>query len=136
MGECLDMIGFQIMGNDTTVAMAAQAGQFELNVMTPVMTCNILESIALLTNYLPFFRERCVEGIKANEESCRAYLELNPIIVTFLTPKIGYLKAAELAKEALERRVPVAEVAVEKGVLSKEEADELLGKKLLKPSAP
>ncbi|AKB25614.1 Fumarate hydratase class II [Methanosarcina sp. MTP4] len=136
MAECLDMIGFQIVGNDTTVAMAAQAGQLELNVMTPVMTCNILESIALLTNYLPVFRERCVEGIKANEESCRAYLELNPILVTFLTPKIGYLKAAELAKEALERRVPVAEVAVMRGVLSKEEADELLEKKLLKPSAP
>jgi len=136
MAECLDMIGFQIVGNDTAVAMAAQAGQFELNVITPLMTCNILESIALLTNYLPVFQERCVEGIKANEDRCRAYLELNPILVTFLVPKIGYLKAAELAKEALERRVPVAEVAVMRGVLSKEEADELLGKKLLKPSAP
>ena len=62
MAECLDMIGFQIVGNDTAVALAAQAGQLELNVMTPVMTSNILVSISLLTNYLPVFQERCVEG--------------------------------------------------------------------------
>ncbi|WP_255335515.1 aspartate ammonia-lyase [Methanosarcina sp. KYL-1] len=126
MAECLDMIGFQIIGNDTTVALASQAGQLELNVMTPVITFNILMSVSLLTNYLPVFQKSCIEGIRVHEDRCRAYLELNPILVTFLTPKIGYLKAAELAKEALEKKVPVAEVAVMEGVLSKEEADELL----------
>ena len=61
MAECLDMIGFQIVGNDTAVALAAQAGQLELNVMTPIMTSNILVSISLLTNYLPVFQERCID---------------------------------------------------------------------------
>jgi len=126
MAECLDMIGFQIVGNDTAVALAAQAGQLELNVMTPVMTFNILISISLLTNYLPVFQERCVEGIKANEERCRAYLELNPVLVTFLAPKIGYLKAAEIAKEVLDKKMPVKDVLVMKGILSKEEIDKLL----------
>lgn len=126
MAECLDMIGFQIVGNDTAVALAAQAGQLELNVMTPVMTSNILLSISLLTNYLPVFQERCVEGIKAHEDRCRAYLELNPILVTFLTPMIGYLKAAEIAKEVLEKKISVKEAVAMKGILSKEEADELL----------
>ncbi len=125
MAECLDMIGFQIVGNDTTVALAAQAGQLELNVMTPVITSNILISIALLTNYLPVFQKRCVEGIKAHEDRCRAYLELNPILVTFLAPKIGYIRAAEIAKEVLEKKMPVKEVLVMRGLLSKEEADEL-----------
>jgi fumarate hydratase, class II len=126
MAECLDMIGFQIVGNDTAVALAAQAGQLELNVMTPVMTSNILLSISLLTNYLPVFQERCVEGIKAHEDRCRTYLELNPILVTFLTPKIGYLKAAEIAKEVLEKKISVKEAVAMKGILTKEEADELL----------
>ena len=126
MAECLDMIGFQIVGNDTAVALAAQAGQLELNVMTPVMTSNILLSISLLTNYLPVFQERCVEGIKAHEDRCRAYLELNPILVTFLAPKIGYLKAAEIAKEVLDKKISVKEVVAMKGILSKEEAEELL----------
>ncbi|RXA21787.1 aspartate ammonia-lyase [Methanosarcina sp. MSH10X1] len=125
MAECLDMIGFQIIGNDTTVALAAQAGQLELNVMTPVITSNILMSVSLLTNYLPIFQNRCVEGIRAHEDSCRAYLELNPILVTFLVPRLGYLKAAEIAKEVLDKRIPVKEVLVMRGLLSKEEADEL-----------
>jgi len=120
------MIGFQIVGNDTAVALAAQAGQLELNVMTPVMTSNILTSISLLTNYLPVFQKRCVEGIEAHEDRCRAYLELNPILVTFLAPKFGHLKAAEIAKEVLEKKVPVKDIVVMKGILSKEEADELL----------
>lgn len=126
MAECLDMIGFQIVGNDTAVALAAQAGQLELNVMTPVMTSNILVSISLLTNYLPVFQERCIEGIKAHEDRCRAYLELNPSLVTFLAPKIGYLKAAEIVKEVLDKKIPVKDVVVMKGILSKEEVDELL----------
>lgn len=126
MAECLNMIGFQVVGNDTTVALAAQAGQFELNVMTPVMTYNILESMAILTNFLPVFQERCVLGIKAKEERCRSFLELNPALATFLAPKIGYLQAAELAKESLEKRVPVLELAVMKGILSKEEVDKVL----------
>jgi len=130
MAECLDMIGFQVIGNDTTVTLAAQAGQLELNVMTPVITSSILESVDLLTNYLPIFQKRCVEGTEAHEDRCRAYLELNPIMATFLAPKIGYLKAAEIANEALDKKLPVKEIVIIKGILSEEEAE-----KLLKPKA-
>lgn len=122
MAECLNMVAFHVIGNDTTVGLAAQAGQLDLNVFTPVMIHNILESMAILTNYLPAFQKRCVEGISANEEINRNYLEKNPSLATLLSPKIGYLAAAELAKEALEKGISVKELAVEKGVISKDEA--------------
>lgn len=125
MAECLDMIAFQVVGNDATVVMAAQAGQLELNVMTPVLTWNILQSLRLLTNFLPVFRTRCVEGISEDAERCRSFLTLNPALATLLAPKIGHLKAAELAREAAARRMPVSELAVEKGILTRPEADDL-----------
>jgi aspartate ammonia-lyase len=122
MAECLNMVAFHVIGNDTTVGLATQAGQLDLNVFTPVMIHNILESMAILTNYLPMFQKRCVEGISANEEVNRNYLEKNPSLATLLSPKIGYLAAAEIAKEALEKGVSVKELAVEKGVISENEA--------------
>jgi aspartate ammonia-lyase len=122
MPECLNMICFQVVGNDTAVALAVQAGQLELNVMAPVITWNILQSLTLLANFLPVFGVSCVEGVRANEEKCRAYLELNPALATLLVPKIGHLQAAELAKEAVARKMPVPELAVEKGILTPEEA--------------
>jgi aspartate ammonia-lyase len=125
MAECLDMVAFQVVGSDVTVSLAAQAGQFELNVMTPVITYNILQSIAILACYLPVFTERCVRGIEPDEARCRSYLELNPSLATLLSPRIGYLKAAELAEEAAERRMPVADLAVEKGLITEEEAREI-----------
>jgi aspartate ammonia-lyase len=78
MAECLDMVAFQVVGNDLTISLAVQAGQLELNVMTPVIMQNILFSIEILTNYLPVFRKKCVEGIRVDEERCRMYLEKNP----------------------------------------------------------
>jgi aspartate ammonia-lyase len=122
MAECLNMVAFQVIGNDTAVGLATQAGQMDLNVFTPVMIHNILESMAILTNYLPEFRSRCVEGITANEEVNRNYLEKNPSLATLLSPKIGHLAAAEIAKEALERGISVKEMALEKGVITEEEA--------------
>jgi len=125
MAECLNMIAFQMVGNDTTVGLATQAGQLELNVMTPVITHNILQSVSMLLNFLPVFTRRCIEGIEADEERCRAYLKLNPSLATLLTPRIGYLEAAKLAEEALERRVPVRDLAVEKGLITREEAGQI-----------
>ncbi|MFO7968245.1 MAG: aspartate ammonia-lyase [Archaeoglobaceae archaeon] len=125
MAECLNMVAYQVLGNDTTVSMAVQAGQIDLNVMTPVMTYNILQSISLLSNYLPIFQKKCVEGIEANEEHLSSYIELNPMFATLLAPRIGYLKAAEIAKEAHEKSIPVKELAVKKKVITKEEAEEL-----------
>jgi aspartate ammonia-lyase len=125
MAECLDMVAFRVIGNDTTVALAVQAGQIDLNVMTPLMTHAILESLAIMIAYLPVFQERCVEGITADEPRLREYLERNPILATLLAPRIGYLKAAEIAREAQEKGVPVRDVAVMRGVVSKQEADRI-----------
>lgn len=125
MAECLDMICFQVIGNDLTVSLAAQAGQMELNVMTPVMIHNVLHSIEILTRFLPLFRQKCVEGIRAREAVCRSYLAKNPSLATLLNPRIGYLNAAKIARESYERSIPVPELAVEKGILTREEAEEL-----------
>jgi fumarate hydratase class II len=125
MAECLNMVAFHVVGNDTAVAMASQAGQMDLNVMTPVMTHNILESVEILTNYLPVFRKKCVKGITANEKRCKDNMYLNPALATLLAPKIGYMKAAELAKECQEKGVPVKELAIAKEILTEEEAEEL-----------
>ena len=125
MAECLDMICFQVIGNDGATALAAQAGQLELNVMTPVMTHNILESLDLLVRYLPDFRTKCIDGIIADRERCSSYIGRNPILATLLNERIGYLAAAELAKESVASGTPIAELAVRKGLLSKKEAEHL-----------
>ena len=125
MAECMDMICFQIMGNDISVSMAVQAGQMELNVMNPVMIHNILESMVLLNNYIPVFIEKCISGIEADEAKCRSYLEKNPSIATFLDPHIGYMQAAEIAKEALRRDMSVRDLVVEKGILTKEQVEQI-----------
>ena len=125
MAECMNMICFQIMGNDLSVSMAVQAGQMELNVMNPVMIHNILESMVLLNNYIPVFIEKCISGIEADESKCRSYLEKTPSIATFLDPHIGYLQAAEVAKEALRRNMSVKDLVIEKGILTKKQADKI-----------
>jgi aspartate ammonia-lyase len=127
MAECLDMVAFQVVGNDTVVVLASQAGQIDLNVMTPVMTSNILQSLTILNNFLPVFRIRCVEGITADEERLRGFLLHNPMLATLLTPQIGYMKAAEIAREAWKRKIPVRELAIQKGIISEEEAAKLFG---------
>ena len=125
MAECLDMIGFQIVGNDVVVSLAAQAGQIDLNIMTPVMVYNILQSIYILTNYLPIFCLRCVKGIQANESICRYHMVLNPSLATLLSPRIGYMAASELAKESMDSKIPVPDLAISKGILTPEEAAEI-----------
>ena len=125
MAECLNMISFQIIGNDTAVSLAVQAGQLDLNVMTPVMTSNILESISMLNNYLPIFQSSCIEGIQVNEEQLRMVAGMNPILATLLSPKIGYLHAAELAEESMKTHQPIKDLVIAKGILSEEEANRL-----------
>jgi aspartate ammonia-lyase len=125
MAECMNMIGFQIVGNDISVSMAVQAGQMELNVMNPVMIHNILESMVLLNNYIPVFIEKCISGIEADEDKCRSYLEKNPSIATFLDPHIGYMKSAEIAKEALKRNMSVRDLVIEKGILTPKQIEQI-----------
>jgi len=131
MAECMNMICFQIVGNDLAVSLAAQAGQLELNVMTPIMMHNILQSITLLTNYLPVFRTKCVEGITVHEKRCEDYINKNPSLAVFLMPYIGYLSAAEVAKEAFKSERSIKDVAVEKGLLTKEEAEKVFSIEML-----
>jgi aspartate ammonia-lyase len=125
MAECLDMVCFQVIGNDTATAMAAQAGQLELNVMTPVMTNNILESLNLLVCYLPDFRTKCVDGIVADKDRCEGYIRKNPILATLLSEKVGYLAAAELVKESTATGVAIPDLVVKKRLLTAKEAKEL-----------
>jgi aspartate ammonia-lyase len=131
MAECLNMVAFQVVGNDLTLSLAVQAGQLDLNVMTPVIMYNVLFSIELLTNYLPVFRKKCVEGITVNKKRCAQYLEKNPALATFLSPHIGYLEASKIAKQALEQGRSVKEVALEKGLLEPEDLEKILDPKRL-----
>jgi len=126
IAEMVNMVCFQVVGNDMTVAMAAEAGQLELNVMMPVIAHNILFSMEILANATRVFAERCVDGIDANEAQCAYWLERSPAIVTALAPSIGYAEAAALAKEAVERRMTVRELVAEKGMLTAEELDRVL----------
>jgi aspartate ammonia-lyase len=131
MAECLDMVAFQVVGSDLTVSLAVQAGQLDLNVMTPVIMHNVLSSIQLLSNYLPVFRQKCVEGITVDEERCANYLDKNPSLATYLSPYIGYLEAAKIAKQALAEGRSVKEIALEKGLLSPEELEKIFNPKRL-----
>ncbi|PAV03331.1 MULTISPECIES: aspartate ammonia-lyase [Methanobacterium] len=125
MAECLNMISFQIIGNDTAVSLAVQAGQLDLNVMTPVMTSNILESVAMLNNYLPIFQSSCIDGIVVNRKQLQTVAGMNPILATLLSPKIGYLHSAELAEESMKTKQPIKDLAIAKGILSEEDANRL-----------
>jgi aspartate ammonia-lyase len=110
---------------DAAFRYTVQAGQIDLNVMTPVMTHAVLESLAILNAFLPIIRQRCVGGIHADEKRLRGHLDQNRSLATLLAPRIGYLKAAEIVKEAQEKVVPVRDVAVMRGVISKKEADRI-----------
>jgi aspartate ammonia-lyase len=125
MAECLDMIAFQVVGNDLALSLAVQAGQLDLNVMTPVIMHNILQSIQLLTNYLPVFTKKCVEGITVDKKRCADYVEKNPSLAVFLSSHIGYLEASKIAKQSLEEKRSVKEVAVEKGILKPKRAEQI-----------
>ncbi len=131
MAECLDMIAFQVVGNDAATSLAVQAGQLELNVMMPTIMYNILFSTQILANYIPVFTEKCVKGIVVDEKRCEQYLEKNPSLATLLAPKIGYLEAAKIAKQAQAENRTVKEVALEKGLLKLEELEKIFSRKNL-----
>lgn len=126
MAEMLNMAMFQVMGNDLTILMAGQAGQLELNVMMPIIAYNLFQSMDIIINAVKAFTEKCVRGIEGNAEKAEGWLAKNAILVTALNPVIGYLKGAEVAKEAMQTNRTVREVVVEKGYLTPEEADRLL----------
>lgn len=126
MLEMMNMVCYQIIGCDTVISYAVQAGQLELNVMMPVISFNINFMIEILANALVQVKERCVDGIEAIPERCRAYAEASIGIITALSPYIGYGKAAEIAKEAMDLEKTVMEVVNEKKLLTKEQIGEIL----------
>jgi fumarate hydratase, class II len=126
MSEALMMIAARVAGNQTTLTVGGGRGNFELNVMMPVMAQAFLESATLLASGVRAFTTRCVEGIEANEDRCRELLEKNPSIATALNPFIGYDAAAEVAKQSARERRSVRDVVLEKGLLDPDKVDEAL----------
>ena len=126
MPECLNQIAFHVVGADLTVAMAAQAGQLEINVMQPIMIWEILFSIEILKNFLEVFRTGCVEGIVADRERMEEYAHKSPSLATALNPVIGYARAAEIVKKALKENRRVSDVALEETDLGREKLEKIL----------
>ncbi len=126
LAEMLNMAMFHIMGNDLTVTLAAQAGQLELNVMMPIIAHNLFESMHVMIGSVRAFTYKCVVGLIANPERAEGWLAKNPILVTVLNPRIGYLNGAAVAKKSLEQNRSIREIVVEMGFLTDAEAVELL----------
>jgi fumarate hydratase, class II len=114
LAEMLDMAMFHVIGNDTTISLAAQAGQLELNVMMPIIAHDLFEMMQVIIGSVNAFTTKCVAGIRANREKAEGWLGRNAIVVTALNPLIGYSAGAALVKEALQRNLPILAVALEK----------------------
>ncbi len=126
LAEMLNMACFHVMGNDLTVMLAGQAGQLELNVMMPIIAHNLFEMMQVLIGAVAAFTDRCVVGMQANPAKAEGWLAKNAILVTALNPVIGYLKGAEVAKEAMATNQTIKDVVVARGYLTAEEADLIL----------
>ncbi len=124
--EAVNQVCFQVVGNDLTVTMAAEAGQLQLNVMEPVIAFNIFQSVDMLTQACIILRERCVLGITANRDRIRQLLEQSIGIVTALVPYMGYERASAVAKEALAQGRGVYELVLQNGWLTRQELDDIL----------
>ncbi|MEY6551776.1 aspartate ammonia-lyase [Bacillus cereus group sp. MYBK5-2] len=126
MAEVINQVAFQVIGNDHTICLASEAGQLELNVMEPVLVFNLIQSISIMNNGFRVFREYCIEGITANEELLKQYVEKSVGIITAVNPHIGYEVASRIAREAIETGKSVRELCLEHGVLTEEELDIIL----------
>jgi fumarate hydratase class II len=124
--EVVLQVAGQVIGNDAAIAFGAQAGNFELNVMLPLMAKNLLQSIHLLSEALRAFAEKCIKGLSANPEKCAAYLEQSLALATAFVPALGYDRAAALAKKAHEQKKSIREVALEENVLPAGEIHRIL----------
>jgi fumarate hydratase class II len=124
--EAVCQVAAQVIGNDAAVAFGGAMGNFELNVMMPVMARNLLESIRLLANVSRVFATKCVAGIEADVERCRRNAESSPAIATALNPHIGYEQAAQVIKQAMAEGKTLREVVLEQGLMSEEDVDRVL----------
>jgi aspartate ammonia-lyase len=126
IAEMVNQVCYQAIGLDTTIAMASEAGQLELNVMMPVITTNVVFMLQILGNASRVLADRCISGLEADARQCAYWLERSPALVTALAPKIGYAEAAALSKEAIATGLTVRELVVQKGLLQGAELDEVL----------
>ncbi len=124
--EMVNQVCFQVMGCDTTVAIASEHGQLELNVMMPVIAHNVLLSMQILTSTATVLTERTIRGIEANEAMCAYWVERSAALATALMPHIGYAKAAELSKQSVKEGVLIREMVKRDAILPPEQADEVL----------
>jgi len=124
--EVVNQVAFQIIGNDLSVTMAAQAGQLELNVFMPVLLFNLLQSADILGNAARTFADKCVVGIEVNRERCLNMVETNVGVVTALVPYLTYQVACDVAKEAQATGKTVRNIVLERGLLSEEQLDHVL----------
>ncbi|GGN50940.1 aspartate ammonia-lyase [Oceanobacillus indicireducens] len=124
--EVISQVAYQVVGNDATIGMAAENGQLELNVMKPVLVFNLLESISILENGIQIFKEYAIEGMTANIEHCRNMVERSISLVTAINPYVGYEKATEVARIAIETNRPIREICIKNGILTEKEVDTIL----------
>jgi len=137
IAEMVNQVCYQALGLDTTVALAAEAGQLELNVMMPVMAHNIVFMLIIVGHASAVLAERCVDGIEADEAQCAYWLERSPALVTALAPKIGYAEAAKLAKEAVTSGLTVRELVIKKKLLKGDELEKVLDlRAMTEPGVP
>ena len=135
LAESLTQVCAQVIGNDLTISIAGQSGNFELNVMMPVMAHNMIESVEILSNVSAVFAKDCVSGIEVNKDQCESTIEKSLAMCTSLAPVIGYDKAATVAKKAFNENKTVREVVDENKILEKKEAARILDPKtMIKPS--
>jgi aspartate ammonia-lyase len=126
MAEVVNQVAFQVAGNDLTVSLGCEAGQFELNVMEPVIFYNMIQSASIMANVFRVFREYLLKDLKANPERMKGYVDNSVGIITALNPHIGYKTAAKIAKEAIETGKPVREIILRDGHLTAEALDVIL----------
>ncbi|RVD46887.1 lyase family protein, partial [Mesorhizobium sp. M7A.F.Ca.ET.027.03.2.1] len=123
--EMMNQIGFQVIGNDLTVTLAASAGQLQLNAMEPVIVLNILQSMRMLTRGMEIFKQRCIDGIEVDVDRCKTLLDQSLVLTTPLAKLVGYGKAADLSKKALAENRELRQVIEEEGILAPNQLDQL-----------
>lgn len=126
MPEVINQIAFQVIGNDTTITMASEAGQFELNVMEPVLIFNLLQSIEIMTNGFTVFTKHCLDNIEANEAQCTDFVERSIGVVTALAPHLGYERSSQIAREALQSGISVRELCLHYNYFTRDQLDAIL----------
>jgi aspartate ammonia-lyase len=123
--EVVNQVAYQVIGNDVTVTLAAEAGQLQLNAMEPVIILNVLQSMRMLTHAIKVLADRCVIGIEANVGRCDSLLDGTAIVSTALVPFLGYEEAARVAKLALARNQTVGQTVQDLGIMTSEKFDEI-----------